>query len=68
VPGWPRRCKLAYAVLWEYSICYKRLKLARVLGRHGAFLTLGRPPMTPAAIQEVPSRGRWGQAFILNVV
>jgi hypothetical protein len=29
---------LAHAFLWEHS--YKRLKLARLLGRHGALLTL----------------------------
>jgi hypothetical protein len=29
VLGWPRRCKLAHAFLWEYS--YKRLKLAQLL-------------------------------------
>ena len=36
--GWPRRCNLARAFLWEYS--YKRLKLAQFLGQHGVFLTL----------------------------
>ena len=37
VLGWPRRCKLAHALLWEHS--YKRLQLAQLLGRHGVFLT-----------------------------
>jgi hypothetical protein len=37
VLGRPKRCKLAHALLWEYS--YKRLKLAQLLGRHGVFLT-----------------------------
>ena len=35
--GWPNRCKLAHAFLWEYS--YKRLKLDQLLGQHGVFLT-----------------------------
>ena len=35
--GWPRRCKLARAFVWEYS--YKRLKLAHFLGQLGGFLT-----------------------------
>ena len=35
--GWPRRCKLAHAFLWEYS--YKRLKLAQLLGQLGVSLT-----------------------------
>ena len=38
VSGWPKRCKLAHAFLWEYS--YKRLKLAQLLGQLGVFLTL----------------------------
>jgi hypothetical protein len=37
VSGWPNRCKLAHAFLWEYS--YKRLKLAQLLGQLGVFLT-----------------------------
>jgi hypothetical protein len=37
VLGWPKRCKLAHAFLWEYS--YKRLKLAQLLGQLGVFLT-----------------------------
>ena len=36
--GWPKRCKLAHAFLWEYS--YKRLKLAQLLGQLGIVLTL----------------------------
>ena len=35
-PGWPKRCKLAHAFLWEYS--YKRL--TQLLGQLGVFLTL----------------------------
>ena len=36
VSGWPKRCKLAHAFLWEYS--YKRLqKLAQFLGQLGIF-------------------------------
>ena len=35
--GWPKRCKLAHAILWEHS--YKRLKLAQLLGQLGVFLT-----------------------------
>jgi hypothetical protein len=35
--GWPKRCKLARAFLWEYSD--KRLKLAQLLGQTGVFLT-----------------------------
>ena len=31
VLGWPERCKLAHAFLWEYS--YKKLKLAQLLGQ-----------------------------------
>ena len=37
VLGWPERCKLAHAFLWEYS--YKRLKLAQLLVQLGVFLT-----------------------------
>jgi hypothetical protein len=33
----PRRCQLAPASLWEYSV--KRLKLAQFLGQLGVFLT-----------------------------
>jgi hypothetical protein len=35
--GWPKRCKLTHAFLWEY--CYKRLKFAQRLGQLGVFLT-----------------------------
>jgi hypothetical protein len=35
--GWPKRCRLAHAFLWEHS--YKRLKLAQLLGQLGVFLT-----------------------------
>ena len=37
VLGWPKRCKLAHAFLWEDS--YKRLQLAQLLGQLGVFLT-----------------------------
>jgi hypothetical protein len=30
--SWARRCTLAYAFLWEYSSCYKRLKLGPTSG------------------------------------
>jgi hypothetical protein len=35
--GWPKRCTLARGFLWEHSC--KRLKLAQLLGQHGAVLT-----------------------------
>jgi hypothetical protein len=35
VSGWPKRCKLAHAFLWEHS--YKRLKLAQLLVQLGVF-------------------------------
>ena len=42
--GWPKRCKLAHAFLWEYSC--KRLKLAQLLGQLGVFLArMGRGAM-----------------------
>jgi hypothetical protein len=34
VLGWPRKCKLAHAFLWEYS--YKRLERAPLLERRAA--------------------------------
>ena len=40
VSGWPR-CKLAHALLWEYS--YKRLELAQLLGQLGVFLACPPP-------------------------
>ena len=43
VSGWPKRCKLAHAFMWEYS--YKRLKLAQLLGRLGVVLTCTPTPM-----------------------
>ena len=39
VLGWPRRCGLAHAFLWEHSC--KKLKLAQLLGQRGVFLTCG---------------------------
>jgi hypothetical protein len=39
VSGWPKRCKLAHAFLWEYSC--ERLELAQFLGQLGIFLTRG---------------------------
>ena len=44
VSGWPKRCKLAHAFLWEDS--YRRLKLAQLLGQLSVFLT--RPPRARA--------------------
>jgi hypothetical protein len=38
VLGWPKRCKLAHAFLWEHS--YKRLKLGQLLGQLCIFLAL----------------------------
>jgi hypothetical protein len=38
VLGWPKRCKLAHAFLWETSC--KRLQLAQVLGQPAVSLTL----------------------------
>jgi hypothetical protein len=53
--GWPRRRKLGHALLREYS--YERLKLAQLLGHHGAFLTCAAgpkpncgPPALPFAV------------------
>jgi hypothetical protein len=37
VLGWPKRCKLVHAFMWEYG--YKRLKFAQLLGQLGVFLT-----------------------------
>jgi hypothetical protein len=37
VLGWPKRCKLAHAFLWEYSC--KWLKLGQLLGQLSVFLT-----------------------------
>jgi hypothetical protein len=42
VSGWPERCQLAHAFLWQYSD--KRLKLAQLLGQLGVFLTWLAPP------------------------
>ena len=39
--GWPKRCKLSHAFLWECS--YKKLKLAQLLGQPGGFLTWVQP-------------------------
>jgi hypothetical protein len=39
--GWPKRCELAHAFLWEYSNCYKRLKLA-TSGPTRVFLTISQ--------------------------
>jgi hypothetical protein len=35
--GWPKRCKMAHAFLWQNS--YKRPNLAQLLGRLDDFLT-----------------------------
>ena len=61
--GWPKRCRLAHAFLWEYS--YKRLQLAQLLGQLGDFLTcwmrgqsLGMPfPASDRA--EAQAAGSW---------
>jgi hypothetical protein len=51
VLGWPKRCKLAHAFLWEFS--YKRLKLAQPLCQLAVFPTrssqagVGRAPDSP---------------------
>ena len=41
VSGWPKRCKLAHAFLWEYID--ERLKLAQLLGQLGVFLPQAPP-------------------------
>ena len=38
--GWPKKCKLAHAFLWEHSD--KMLKLAQLLGQLGVVLTHSR--------------------------
>ena len=47
VSGWPNRCELARAFLWEYS--EKRLELAQLLGQLGDFLTV--VPPKPQAVE-----------------
>ena len=49
VLGWPKRCELARAFLWEYSYVYKRLNLTQRLGQLGAFLTQDATPRWTAA-------------------
>jgi hypothetical protein len=41
--GWPKRCELARAFLWEHS--GKRLELVQLLGQLGVFLTSWRVSM-----------------------
>jgi hypothetical protein len=62
--GWPNRCELARAFLWEHS--GKRLELAQLPGQLGVFLTLGlgicpstSPPPAPPRTTECrsPSSG-----------
>ena len=36
--GWPKRCKLSRAFLWEHS-GYQGLTFAQLLGQLGVFLT-----------------------------
>ena len=50
VLGWPKRCKMAHALLWEHSD--KRLKLAQLLGQLGVFLTCLQlaPPCSPYVV------------------
>ena len=57
--GWPKRCKLAHAFLWEYSC--KRLKLAQLLGQLGVFLTRYA---ASAEVSAHPSGGVTGFAAI----
>ena len=45
--GWPRRCELAHAFLWEYI--YKGLELVQFLGQLGVFLTQGGSARSQAA-------------------
>ena len=71
--GWPKRCKLAHAFLWENSC--KRLKLAQVLGRHGIFLTWALQPsenaLTPrwcisgTMPRVTPGTSRWLMTVLL---
>jgi hypothetical protein len=56
--GWPKRCKLARAFLWEYS--YKRLELAQLLGQLGVFLTR----VSVGVGVRVPSLARTAQSFL----
>jgi hypothetical protein len=39
VSGWPKICKLAHALLWEYNNYCKWLMLAQLLDQRGVFLT-----------------------------
>jgi hypothetical protein len=48
VLGWPRRCELAHAFLWEYS--RRRLRLAQFLGQPGVSLTNWRVYMVGPCI------------------
>ena len=57
--GWPKRCKLAHAFLWEYS--YKIYKLAQLLSQLGVFLTEGAVlsfSLAPSSFIEIPYRCR----------
>jgi hypothetical protein len=56
VLGWPKRCKLAHAFLWEYS--YKKLKLDQLLGQLGVFLTWRSRGPAAAASLSPPRSGR----------
>jgi hypothetical protein len=58
VLGWPKRCKLAQALLWEDS--HKKLKLAQLLGRLGVFLTLLAHSATGASL--TPRLHVWAQS------
>jgi hypothetical protein len=52
VLGWPKRCQLAPAFLWEYS--YKRLELVQLLVQLGVFLT----PCSRASSADMHSTAR----------
>ena len=49
--GWPKRCKLAHALLWEHS--YKGMKLAQLLGQPSVFLTFG-PSLEGSLLARAP--------------
>ena len=64
VVGWPKKCKLTHAFLWEYSC--KWLKLAQLLGQLGVVLAPGvvqlREPAADARLAECSTADRTGLA------
>jgi hypothetical protein len=62
VSGWPKRCKMARAFLWEYSC--KRLQLAQLLGQLERLLTFCQsvPMATDCGVYEHGPRLPSGQA------